>query len=74
MKGINIVKNEHGQYETIRVCDPEGKEHTIRWTNLGAACVKASWTKGFPSIDMDTAKTGVARSVYTSVRCVPFRP
>ena len=48
-----IKKNTNGQFETVRVCDPEGKEHTIRWTNLGAACVKASWTKGFPSIDMD---------------------
>lgn len=54
MKGIVINKNANNQYETTRVCDPEGKEHTIRWTNLGAACVKASWTKGFPSIDMDT--------------------
>lgn len=54
MKNINVKKNENGQLETIRVCDPQGKEHIIRWTALGAACVKASWTKGFPSIDMDT--------------------
>ena len=54
MKGIVINKNANNQYETTRVCDPEGKEHTIRWSALGAACVKASWTKGFPSIDMDT--------------------
>lgn len=53
MKGIVINKNANNQYETTRVCDPEGKEHTIRWSALGAACVKASWTKGFPSIDMD---------------------
>lgn len=51
---IIINKNERGQYESLRVCDPEGKEHVIRWTNLGAACVKAGWSKGFPSIDMDT--------------------
>ena len=54
MKNINMKKNEHNQFETIRVCDPEGKEHTIRWSNLGAACVKASWSKGFPALDMDT--------------------
>lgn len=53
MKGIVINKNANNQYETTRVCDPEGKEHTIRWSALGAACVKASWTKGFPSLDMD---------------------
>ena len=50
---ITINKNENGQLETMRVCDPQGKEHIIRWSNLGAACVKASWSKGFPSIDMD---------------------
>lgn len=53
MKGITIKKNTNGQFETVRVCDPEGKEHVIRWTSLGAACVKTSWTKGFPSLDMD---------------------
>lgn len=53
MKNVVIKKNEHNQYESVRVCDPEGKAHIIRWTNLGAACVKASWSKGFPSIDMD---------------------
>lgn len=53
MKNINIAKNKNGQYETTRVCDPEGKEHIIRWSNLGAACVKASWSKGFPNLDMD---------------------
>lgn len=66
MKGIVVKKNEHGQFESVRVCDPEGKEHTIRWTNLGAACVKASWTKGFPSIDMDTEPLKQAlRALYT---------
>lgn len=54
MKGINVRKNDNNQYETKRVCDPEGKEHVIRWTASGAACVKASWAKGFPSLDMDT--------------------
>lgn len=54
MKNITINKNTNNQYETQRVCDPEGKAHIIRWTSLGAACVKASWSKGFPSIDMDT--------------------
>ena len=54
MKGITIKKNTNGQFETKRVCDPEGKEHIIRWSSLGAACVKASWNKGFPALDMDT--------------------
>lgn len=54
MKNIVIKKNDNNQYESVRVCDPEGKAHIIRWTALGAACVKASWSKGFPSIDMDT--------------------
>ena len=54
MKNITISKNTNNQYETQRVCDPEGKAHIIRWSALGAACVKASWSKGFPAMDMDT--------------------
>lgn len=53
MKNVKITKNNNGQFETQRVCDPEGKAHIIRWTSLGAACVKASWSKGFPNLDMD---------------------
>lgn len=54
MKGIKISKNNNNQYESVRVCDPEGKAHIIRWSSLGTACVKASWSKGFPTLDMDT--------------------
>lgn len=51
MKKIIVNLNANGQPETMRVCDPQGKEHIIRWTELGQACAKASYTSKFPNIE-----------------------
>lgn len=51
MKKIIVNMNANGQPETRRVCDAEGKEHIIRWTELGQACAKASYTSKFPNIE-----------------------
>lgn len=67
MKKINIAVNGN-QPETKRVCDEAGKEHIIRWSELGMACAKASYTRKFPTIENAEPLNQCLHALYLSLK------